>query len=96
MSTVITLPAVTAHTDTTLNITISNPMNQILKHGTTQERLAFYNRQRIKARAHNRAILKRNSVLGGLAAKARLIVDGKGRNGKSMTPALLERHMANR
>ena len=32
----------------------------------------------------------------GYAAKARLIIDGIGRNGKSMTPALLERHMAYR
>ena len=30
----------------------------------------------------------------GLAAKAALIRKGKGRNGKSMNPALMARHMA--
>ena len=35
-----------------------------------------------------------HSYKTGIAAKARMILAGEGRNGKSMTPTLLERHMA--
>ena len=47
-----------------------------------------------------RALLKRlhiqSAVDQGLAAKARLILAGKGKNGRSMSPALVNHHMANR
>ena len=49
--------------------------------------------RRILARAITKHRLKHASALGGIMNKARLIVDGKGKNGRSMSPALLARHV---
>jgi hypothetical protein len=51
---------------------------------------------RIRYRAARKAAISHYGSQQALAAKARLIIAGKGKNGRSMSPALLERHISNR
>jgi hypothetical protein len=50
----------------------------------------------VRIRAAQKPLLLAGNTLQAYAAKARLIIDGKGRNGRSMSPALLEKHLAAR
>lgn len=53
-----------------------------------------YRRFKIIQRSSKKALRIQRSSLDAIAAKARMITSGKGRNGKSMNEALLRRHMA--
>jgi hypothetical protein len=71
--------------------------NTISEKGMSYDQHIKEMRRRRVARIRYRALRKASIALYGsqqaIAAKARLIIAGKGKNGRSMSPALLERHL---
>lgn len=55
-----------------------------------------YVREMRRRRVARKQAIIRNAARDGIAAKARLITMGRGKNGRSMSAALLERHIAAR